>query len=51
MRHLYYFESPKQHGKLLKLENYANKQKKNFLMSALNTKRSLMLDDCFEIWR
>ena len=24
---------------------------KNFHISALNTKRSLMLDDCFEIWR
>ena len=27
------------------------KTSKNFLMSVLNTKRSLMLDDCFEIWR
>ena len=24
---------------------------KNFLLSALNTKRSLILDDSFEIWR
>ena len=24
---------------------------KNFHISALNTKRSLILDDCFEIWR
>jgi len=24
---------------------------KNFHISALNTKRSLILDDCFDIWR
>ena len=57
MRHLYYFESPKQHGNFFGYEFSPNMMgiqdgyNKNFLMSVLNTKKSLMLDNCFEIWR
>ena len=56
MLHLYYFESLKQHGNLLSWEinpNMLGIQRivKKILMSVLNTKTSLMLDDCFEIWR
>ena len=58
MLHLYHFESPlEQHGNLLWLKIGPNMigiqdgYNKNFHKSALNTMRSLMLDDCFEIWR
>ena len=56
MLHLYYFESLlEQHGicygykigpRMMGIQVGYNK---NFHISALNTKRSLILDDCFEI--
>ena len=56
MLHLYYFESLlEQHGifygykitpNMIGIQDGYNK---NFLMSVLNTMRSLMLDNCFEI--
>ena len=56
MLHLYYFESLlEQHGicygykivpTMIGIQDGYNK---NFHINALNTKRSLILDDCFEI--
>ena len=58
MLHLYYFEILlEQHGifyvykigpRMMGIQEGYNK---HFHISALNTKRSLILDDCFEIWR
>ena len=56
MLHLYYFESLlEQHGIFFDYEFSPNMMgiqegyNKNFHISALNTMRSLILDDCFEI--
>ena len=56
MIHLYYFESPlEQHGNLLWLKISPNMigiqdgYNKTIIKSALDTMRSLTLDDCFEI--
>ena len=58
MLNLYYFKSLiEQHGNLLGYKISPNMMgiqegyNKNFHISALNTKRSSMLDECFEIWR
>ena len=56
MIHLYHFDSLiEQHGSLLGYEFSPNMigiqdwYNKNFHKSALNTMRSLIIDDCFEI--
>ena len=58
MLHLYYFESRENSMAIclgyefgLNMMGIQERYNKNFHISALNTKRSLILDDCFEIWR